>query len=134
MRNRTGQLNQDISNHLAVTLTNTGNTQKRVKLSGTIERLSPGPMSISLRPGYQPSHPVMLNPNQMIRLNQPMLDDAFGGFTRGDLVFNNTSLNELSQGGNYKLPEGTYRICVTAYDFENPGQSTPLSAPGTGCA
>ena len=133
--NRTGQLNQDISSHLAVTLVNSGSSQKRVKLSGKIERLSPGPMSISLRPGYQPSSPIMINPQQMIRLNQPMLDDAFGGFSQSDLVFNNTSLSELSQGGfNYKLPEGTYRICVTAYDFEDPGQSTPLSAPGTGCA
>src|SRR5690606_10524794 len=51
MGNRTGQLNQDISSNLAVTLVNSGNSQKRVKLSGTIERLSPGPMSITLRPG-----------------------------------------------------------------------------------
>jgi len=135
MGNRTGQLNQDISSHLAVTLVNSGNSQKRVKLSGTIERLSPGPMSITLRPGYQPSNPVLMNPQQMIRLNQPMLDDAFGGFSQSDLIFNNTSLSQLSQGGfNYKLPEGTYRICVTAYDYDNPGQSAPLSAPGTGCA
>ncbi|MDX1772733.1 carboxypeptidase-like regulatory domain-containing protein [Oceanihabitans sediminis] len=133
--NRTGQLNQDISNHLAITLVNSGNSPKRVKLFGKIERLSPGPMSITVRPGYQPSNPIMINPQQMIRLNQPMLDDAFGGFSQSDLVFNNTSLRELSQGGlNYKLPEGTYRICVTAYDYEAPGQSIPLSAPGTGCA
>src|SRR5690554_1711313 len=58
MGNRTGALNQDISRHLSVTLTNSGGTQTRVKLSGTIQRLSPTPMSISLRQDYQPSNPI----------------------------------------------------------------------------
>ncbi len=135
MGNRTGQLNQDISNHLAVTLTNSGSTQTRVKLSATIQRLSPAPMSISLRPDYQPANPIGMNPQQMVRLNQSMLNEAFGGFTQDDLAFQNADMGDLRQGAvNYKLPEGTYRICITAYDFEKPGQSAPLSAPGTGCA
>src|SRR3546814_14941059 len=76
-----------------------------------------------------------MNPQQMVRLNQSMLDEAFGGFTQDDLVFQNADMGDLQQGAvNYKLPEGTYRICVTAYDYETPGQSAPLSAPGTGCA
>ena len=59
---------------------------------------------------------------------------AFGNFEVNDLEFANTDLDQLRDGVNYKLPEGVYRICVTAYDYDKPGFSAPLSPPGTGCA
>jgi hypothetical protein len=134
---RYGQLNQDISNHISITLTSTGNIpqQQHIKLAGSIERIAPSPIGVSLRPDFQPSQPIIMNPRQMISLNRDMLQNAFGNFSENSLIYNNMDLATLRENGvNYKLPEGTYRVCVIAYDYDKPGFSAPLSAPGTGCA
>jgi hypothetical protein len=136
MGNRSGALNQDISSHLSIVLRYTGRSQQRVKLAGSIERISPSVMGVSLRPDFQPAQPILLGPQQPITsLTRDMLQTAFGNFTENSLVYTNCDLNTLRQNGiDFKLPEGTYRVCVTAYDYDRPGFSTPLSAPGTGCA
>lgn len=130
----TNNLARDINDQLRVTLINTGTVGKNVKLSAKIERLSPMPMKIYLNPGYSPPKPVTMAPNQMIAPSKDLLNQAFGYFTKSDVIYENTSPEALKDGLNYKLPEGTYRMCVSAYDYEKMGQSGPLSAPGTGCA
>jgi len=134
--NHYGQLNQDISSHLSIILSYTGRSQQRIKLAGSIERVAPAPISVSLRPDFQPAAPIIMGPQQaMLSLNSSLLQSAFGNFSENSLVFTNCDLNTLRQNGvDYKLPEGTYRICVTAYDYDHPGFSAPLSPPGTGCA
>jgi hypothetical protein len=134
--NRASQLNQDITSHLSIILSYTGRSPQRVKLAGSIERVAPAPMGVSLRPDYQPAQPIVMGPQQaMVSLTKDMLQSAFGNFQENSLAFNNCDLNTLRQNGiDYKLPEGTYRICVTAYDYDRPGFSAPLSPPGTGCA
>jgi len=130
-----GQLNQDITNHLSITLMNTGNNQLHIKLYGSIERVSPSPMGVKLRPDFVPTQPIIISPRQMTIVNQQMLQNAFGNFNENSLIYDNLNLSTLRQTGvNFKLPEGTYRICVTAYDYDRPGFTAPLSAPGTGCA
>lgn len=130
-----GQLNQDITSHLSITLMNTGNTQLHIKLYGSIERVAPSPMGVKLRPDFVPSQPIVISPHQMTMVNQQMLQNAFGNFNENSLIYDNLNLSTLRQTGvNFKLPEGTYRICVTAYDYDKPGFTAPLSAPGTGCA
>jgi len=131
------QLSQEVSRHLSITLryNSLTRTPVRLKLAGKIERLSPSPISVSLRPDYVPAQPLDMGPQQpFVNLTQDMLESAFGNFAVNDLEFVNTDLDQLRDGVNYKLPEGVYRICVTAYDYDKPGFSTPLSAPGTGCA
>ena len=134
--NRTGLLNQDISSHLSIVLTYTGRAQAHIKLAGSIERIAPSPIGVSLRPDFQPAQPIIMGPQQtMLSITKDMLQAAFGNFSENSLVYNNMDLNTLRQNGiDYKLPEGTYRVCVTAYDYDRPGFSAPLSAPGTGCA
>jgi hypothetical protein len=134
--NRSGQLNQDISSHLSIILSYTGRSQQHIKLAGSIERVAPSPMGVSLRPDFQPAQPIMMGPQQpMLSLTKDMLQSAFGNFSENSLVYTNMDLNTLRQNGiDYKLPEGTYRVCVTAYDYDRAGFSAPLSAPGTGCA
>lgn len=140
LANTDGSLNMtaatnDLVNNLSVILRNTGNQQRAVKLHVKIERISPSPMSISIKDSYQPQSPIILQPNQTLQLSPNLIEEAFGGFSKNNLRFDNISLSELrSNGVNYKLPEGQYRFCVTAYDYNQPGQSMPLSAPGTGCA
>src|SRR6202020_2871457 len=58
--NHYGQLNQDISSHLSVILSYTGRAQQRIKLAGSIERVAPSPIGVSLRPDYQPSAPIVM--------------------------------------------------------------------------
>jgi len=136
MGQRASQLNQDITTHLSIILRYTGRSSQRVKLAGSIERVSPSLIGVSLRPDFQPAQPIVLGPaQQMLSLTQSMLQSAFGNFSENSLVFTNCDLNTLRQNGiDYKLPEGTYRLCVTAYDYDKPGFSAPLSPPGTGCA
>ncbi|HEY4290398.1 MAG TPA: fibronectin type III domain-containing protein [Puia sp.] len=134
--NRVGMLNQDISSHLSIVLRYTGRAAQRIKLAGSIERVAPSPIGVSLRPDYQPAQAIVMGPQQpIISLSRDMLQTAFGNFSENSLVWNNLDLNTLRQNGiDYKLPEGTYRVCVTAYDYDRPGFSMPLSPPGTGCA
>jgi hypothetical protein len=136
MGNRAGQLNQDISSHLSIILRYSGRSQQRVKLAGSIERISPAVMGVSLRPDFQPAQPLLLGPAQpILSLTRDMLQTSFGNFNENSLVYTNCDLNTLRQNGvDFKLPEGTYRVCVMAYDYDRPGFSAPLSAPGTGCA
>ena len=62
------QLSRDVSRHLSISLRyfspNGGNV--RIKLAGKIERLSPSPISVSLRPDYVPSQPIPMGPQQPI--------------------------------------------------------------------
>jgi len=134
--NRVGRLNEDISSHLSIVLRYTGRAPQRIKLAGSIERVSPSPMGVSLRPDYLPAQALVMGPSlPILSLNKDLLQTAFGNFAENSLVWNNLDLNTLRQNGiDYKLPEGVYRVCVTAYDYDRPGFSTPLSAPGTGCA
>ena len=136
MGNRASQLNQDIGSHLSIVLRYTGQSPQRVKLAGSIERISPAVMGVSLRPDFQPAQPIVMGPAQpILAVTRDMLQNAFGNFTENSLVYTNCDLSTLRQNGiDFKLPEGTYRVCVTAYDYDRPGFSAPLSAPGTGCA
>ena len=134
--NRAGLLNQDISSHISIILSYTGRNQQHIKLAGSIQRVAPSPIGVSLRPDFQPAQPIIMGPQQaMISLTSSMLQSAFGNFQENSLIYTNTDLDQLRQNGiDYKLPEGMYRVCVTAYDYDKPGFSAPLSAPGTGCA
>ncbi len=136
MGQRASRLNQDITTHLSIILRYTGQSAQRVKLAGSIERVAPSLIGVSLRPDFQPAQPIVLGPAQpILSLTKDMLQTAFGNFSENSLVYTNCDLNTLRQNGiDFKLPEGTYRICVTAYDYDKPGFSAPLSPPGTGCA
>lgn len=113
---------------------NTGNSPLKVKLYATLERISPAPLSIGLSPSYQAEIPIILPPQHVEVITQSIVYQAFDGFKFSSLVFQGTSLNELKGHGlNYKIPEGTYRLCLDAYDFEVMGKSAPLSLVGTSC-
>lgn len=125
----------DISRNLRITLRNSSGQPVRVRLVASIVRLAPEPLMVALRPDFRPELPVVVNPNQLLPLNQDLIDQAFGNFDEDDLIFENVDMNYFRENGlNYKLPEGTYQVCVAAYDFDAPGTSVPLNTPGTGCA
>jgi len=106
----------------------------RVKIAGTLERLSPSPFTISLNPNYQPLQPVILNLGAPVTLNSFQLQQTFGNLADNNLALQSVSLSDIKQGINFKLPEGTYRICFTAYNYDLPGFTQPISDPNAGCA
>ncbi|MCO5248200.1 MAG: hypothetical protein M9887_04540 [Chitinophagales bacterium] len=121
-----------LKDKIIINLHNLSPEQRQIKLSAKLERLSPTYGSISLNPNYQPSNPILMAPNQVIRVDRAMVDAAFGGFSKKELIFDNMDYKSLKQNAlNYKLPEGMYRLCVTAYDFNDLGQTIPM---GYGCA
>ncbi|HTO37916.1 MAG TPA: hypothetical protein VL021_05785 [Brumimicrobium sp.] len=123
------------ANRIVGTIKNNGNTNLNVKLYGRLERMSPSPISMALSPSYQAEIPITVPAMEVLNLSQGMIDQAFNGFSSSTLIFQGTSMNELqSLGMNYKLPEGTYRLCIEAYDFSSAGKTVPLSTPGMGCS
>ncbi|HVS96022.1 MAG TPA: hypothetical protein VHE54_06030, partial [Puia sp.] len=106
----------------------------QIKLVGTLERLSPSPFTVSLSTSFQPTQPINLQAGIPLTLSNDLLEQAFGNFTPNNLVFQDISLNDLRDGLNYKLPEGTYRVCFTAYLYNDIGYVRPISDPNTGCS
>ena len=107
---------------------------QQIKLMGILQRLSPSPFTITLSPNFQPAQPIMLSPGIPLTLNNDLLEQSFGNFNLNYLVFQGISPNDIRDGLNYKLPEGTYRICFTAYDYTDQGYIRPLSDPNGGCS
>ncbi|HXD78179.1 MAG TPA: hypothetical protein VN616_10255 [Puia sp.] len=105
-----------------------------IRLSGTLQRLAPSPFTVSLSTGFQPSQPINLTPGLPVTLTNDLLEQAFGNFTPNNLSFQDISVNDLRDGLNYKLPEGTYRICFTAFAYNDAGYARPLSDPNAGCS
>ncbi|MDP4254808.1 MAG: hypothetical protein Q8938_12435 [Bacteroidota bacterium] len=106
----------------------------QVKLAGSLQRLSPSPFTINLNPNFQPAQPINLPPSVPVTLSNNLLEQTFGNFNTNNLIFQSISVNDLRDGLNYKLPEGTYRICFTAYNFTDAGNLRPLSDPNSGCS
>ncbi len=108
--------------------------QMQVKLLGKLECLSPIPFTISLNQNFQPQQPVFLALGNPVILNSFQLQQSFGNLAESNLALQGISYNSLKQGVNLNLPEGTYRLCFTAYDYNDAAYATPLSDPNTGCA
>ena len=111
-----------------LTLTNTTNNTQQVKLLGSIEGLDNGLFVRTLNT-YTPANPILLAPNQVYSVTA-------ASPSRNFLDINNTENNiseqqQLSIAASGMIPEGTYRICVAAYDYAT---NEPLSSEGAGCA
>jgi hypothetical protein len=108
--------------------------QLRVKIAGRLERLSPSPFTIALNPNFQPQQPIFLALGAPVTLNSFQLQQTFGNLADNNLALQSVAFGDIKQGINFKLPEGTYRICFTAYNFDQPGFVQPISDPNIGCA
>jgi hypothetical protein len=107
-----------------------------VKIAGTLECLSPSSFTISLSQNFRPAAPIVLGGAGPTTLTPAELAEAFGNFIPGNLVAQGISLNNLLNTGgglHYQLPEGTYRLCITAYSYDVAGYTKPISDPNTGC-
>lgn len=91
----------------------------RVKVIGTIERLTPSPFKINLNPS---SNLSIYNYGINTQLTTSQQLEAFGNFTPTNLVAVGVDLATLQDPSNpstIKLPDGTYRICFESW-YLNP--------------
>ncbi len=90
-----------------------------VEVFAKLERTAPGSFSISLR-DRSTAKKVPFSSIARVLTNDE-LASMFGDFMPGKLLFNGISLSDLTDGVNYKLPEGTYSLCFsTDFNF-SPG-------------
>ncbi|MFY8004710.1 MAG: hypothetical protein ACOVNR_07695, partial [Chitinophagaceae bacterium] len=77
----------------------------------------PNGISISTAEGYQPLKSLTLSPFQALQLDASAMDDYL---STKNFVYSGINRSEIERTGN--LPEGTYRFCITVYNFRQPNQ------------
>jgi hypothetical protein len=116
-----------LENKAVIVLTNTTRLTQDIKLGGSISNQSRG-VYIRTTPDYQPASPITLGPGatQVLTANA----DLMRFFDQGNITTNanDAMLASIIRSGT--LPEGTYQLCVHAYDY-NTGRQ--LSPTGMGC-
>ncbi|MCO6494918.1 MAG: hypothetical protein J5I91_04440 [Bacteroidetes bacterium] len=124
-----------LASKLSIQLRNTTSSQVKVKLGWEIKRISPSPMlSVSLKEEFSPANPIILDAYEFKALDKSTLDFSFGNVSRSQIELKGFQISDLVENGvNYKLPEGTYQICVTAYDYDFYGHTKAMSPMGSGC-
>ena len=132
-----GQLVNPAS-QLMVTMqrTNTNATVPlKVKLWGKIERITPLPATLSLDPGFRTFQSISINPGvgTTTILNSNDITQAFGNFSKDNIVNTGVNVDDFKSGSNFKLGEGHYKFCIVAYDYNTPGYTKALSDPNNSC-
>ncbi len=111
-----------------------GAGQYQVKITGTLERLSPAPFTLSMNTNFQPQQPIFVPLGTSVMLNGYQLMQGFGNLIDNYVILQGISFSGIKEGINYKLPEGTYRLCITVYDYSDVSYARPLSDPNASCA
>ncbi len=110
-----------------------GQGQYQVKLAGTLERLSPSPFTLTLNTNFESQQPVFVPYGATMMLTNSQLEQSFGNLIENNLTIEDIAFGAITDGINYKLPEGIYRLCITAYPYGVNGYARPLSDPNAGC-
>ncbi|HEV7621690.1 MAG TPA: hypothetical protein VGO09_08155, partial [Flavisolibacter sp.] len=101
------------TNNMLLSLFST--TNRRVFLAGSITK-DDNSIVISLKNGYRPVAPILLNANTPLMLNGLQLRKIYGDGTTGDLNLTGLSANDIAL--NQALPEGSYTFCIQVKDFD----------------
>jgi hypothetical protein len=111
-----------------------GNAQ--VKVFGKIECIAPSPFTISLNQNYSQQQAITLTTGLPLQLTPGQVADAFGNFTDNNLTITGINIALLKDANNnFKLPDGTYRICFYAryVDPATGAVGNNASDPNLGC-
>lgn len=121
------KISQIVSNPsmLIVTMTNMTATTQKIQLRGRIEGVSNN-ILIKVSDNFKSPAPLELGPGEMRNFSGYDAEN-FYDFTA--LEYSGITESQAIQIGG--LPEGSYRFCVRAYDYDS---NLPLSADGTGCS
>lgn len=117
----------DLTGQAIITLTNTTTEVKEVRLEGSMTNSTAG-LFVRTNPGHRGPAPIVVPAGGSVVLSsQP------GSMDFLDPQNVTTNADELVQRSivqSGQLPEGVYRLCVEAYDYNGPQL---LSQPGGGC-
>lgn len=113
-----------------ITLTNNSASNQSIKLGGVFHSMDES-VRVSTSSSYQPQTPITLMPGETRMLNSSELYSIFPDENSIDAV--GITREELIR--TRRLPNNTYQLCITAYDYNASGYSVPLSnlAPA-GCS
>jgi hypothetical protein len=117
----------DLSGVAVITLTNTTSEVKQVRLEGSLTNAT-ADLFVRTEPGHRGPSPIVVPPNGSVVLSsQPGVMD----FLAPEFVTTNAD-QSVQQGivQTGQLPEGLYRLCVEAFDYNG---TQLLSQPGGGC-
>lgn len=109
------------------TLTNISSTPQKVKLLSNLK--GNNGVSAFMDLNYTPSTIISLNPGETRVLTGNMLKAHFANLTESNVRYSGVSKSTLIQ--TEKLPEGSYELCIRAYDYNT---SEALSPEFTGCS
>ncbi|MEX1131641.1 MAG: carboxypeptidase-like regulatory domain-containing protein, partial [Flavobacteriales bacterium] len=117
----------DLSGQAVITLTNTTQELKQVRLEGNLTNAT-ADLFVRTEPGHRGASPIVIPPGGSVVLStQPGVME----FLAPENVTTNAN-DQIQQAIvlTGQLPEGLYRLCVEAYDYNGPQL---LSQPGGGC-
>ena len=109
------------------TLTNISSVPKKIKLLSTLKGNNGVSANMDLM--YTPATMISLNPGETRVLSGNMLKSHFANLSESNIRYTGVSKSTLIQ--TEKLPEGSYELCLRAYDYNN---GEPLSPEFSGCA
>ncbi len=114
-----------------------GSTQQEVYLLLKMEQIAPaGDINIASKAIWRPAEPIMIQPMGMTVINQGQMMRNFSGASVNDFNITGVNLEDYKDyaTASTRIPEGTYRVCLYACDFNEPlGSVRPLSDPNGGC-
>ncbi len=105
------------------------NTSQSLDLKFSAKISSNTGIDIHTNPNYVPASPFTLNAFENHLMTAVEMDQLFD--KNNVLMSGFDYLQVLRTGG---LPEGIYTICMTAYDFNAPGQTSPKTNPNGNCS
>lgn len=120
--------------YFTVTLINSSPESKRVYLGLQVEQIVPANLlALSTPPKRQPQEPIVLAPSATRTLSPNELAKMFNYLPVSEIASTPGLIDNYNNGAFGLLPEGQYRIRLTAYSW-NPEQSTPrvMSNPNGG--
>jgi len=108
--------------HSTLLYTNAFGGSIQVMVYGKIDCLSPSPFTISTNAVYTPPQPLTLNAGAPAQLSATDMLSAFGFFNDNNLAVTGIALASLKDANNnIKLPDGVYRICFYARQYDPAG-------------
>jgi len=106
-----------------ITVSNTSASSQSIKLGGTFRTVD-GTISVATSPDYQPPQPLVLASGETRLLTS---DDLYNLFPdQNSITTAGVDRNEVIR--TRRLPSGIYQLCITAYDYNSSGHTTPVSA------
>ncbi|TVQ42085.1 MAG: hypothetical protein EA362_13920 [Saprospirales bacterium] len=118
---------EDKIDDIIFNLNNLSNTGYPLYFHGELQRIEGG--RVFTNPSYKPAFPFNLGPMESQSLTAADLANLNQTFRSSNLSASGIDIDNIL--GRGILPEGTYRICITALDFNT---DEVRSMPGTGCS